>query len=301
MELRSAFRPRTAVRAGLLSWILTSLLVVTIGADPYAAAASPLQLHGALQRTASAAGGPGIGIVSHRGAAAVAPENTLAAFRIAIEQGVDFVETDVRLTADGVPVLMHDPDLDRTTDGHGPLSARTLEQVRALDAGGWFDAAFAGEPVPTLEEFVALLEPAPTRAFIELKGEWAPEQIGSVLQLLRDRQLVGRVVLESFELPNLSALREQAPEFARMLLTREFGDAVLQAAVELQVSAVGAREELFAARPAFVARIREAGIGAVVYTLNTPAKWDRAAAQGIDFIITDDPMSLAAWRAERAG
>ena len=92
VEWRKAIRPRIAVRVGVLSWVLTSMLVVTIGADPYAAAASPLQLHGALQRSA-AAGEGGVGIISHRGAAAEAPENTLAAFRIAIDQGVDFIET----------------------------------------------------------------------------------------------------------------------------------------------------------------------------------------------------------------
>lgn len=295
MTWRRAIRQRTALRAGLFSWVLTSMLVVVIGADPYAAAASPLQLHGALQRAESDA----TGVISHRGAAAVAPENTLAAFGIAIAQGVDFVETDVRLTADGVPVLMHDADLDRTTDGRGLLAARTLAEVRELDAGGWFDAEFAGEPVPTLEEFLDLLVPAPTRAFIELKGEWAPGQVAAVVQLLRDRQLVNRVVLESFEEENLEMLLQQAPEFARMLLTRDPGPAAMRAALELQVSAVGAREERLAAAPEFVAQARAAGMGAVVYTLNTERQWERAAELGIDFIITDDPVSLAEWRSAR--
>lgn len=300
MEWRKAIRPRIAVRVGVLSWVLTSMLVVTIGADPYAAAASPLQLHGALQRPATAGEG-GVGIISHRGAAAEAPENTLAAFRIAIDQGVDFIETDVRLTADGVPVLMHDPDLDRTTSGAGPIEQHTLEQVRALDAGSWFDPDFTGEPVPTLEEFVALLGPAPTRAFVELKGEWRPEQIATVLQLLRDNGLVNRVVLESFELVTLEMLRRQAPEFATMLLTREINERMLLTAVDLRVSAIGAREQLFLDAPHFIERIRGLGLGAVVYTLNHPEQWERAALHGIDFIITDDPVGLGDWRDEHRG
>lgn len=311
-----------AVRAGLLGWVFTTLLIVAIGIDPYAATASPLQLHGALQRVGASIAAPEgeaeiaatdpaeliaateeaagrVGIISHRGAAAIAPENTLAAFRLAIEQGVDFVETDVRLTADGVPMLMHDSTLQRTTSGRGPIAWHTYEQVRALDAGGWFDPEFAGEPVPTLEEFIELLQPAPTRAFIELKGEWSQTEVASVMQLLRDHQLVNRVVLESFEVPNLEMVQAAAPEYARMLLTRELSDETLNTAISLQASAVGAREGLFVENPDFVAEIRAAGMGAVVYTLNDEPQWLSAAAMGMDFVITDDPVSLAEWRERR--
>lgn len=313
MRWQSVARQHVLARAGLLSWVLTTLLLVAVSLDPYAATHSPLQLHGALQRAggvdaaASLGSGPSsslaatadrarLGIVSHRGAAAIAPENTLAAFQAAIAQGVDFVETDVQLTADGVPVLMHDPTLDRTTNGSGPISARNYEQVRALDAGSWFGAEFIGERVPTLEEFIELLQPAPTRAFIELKGEWNAEHVASVMRLLRDRQLVNRVVLESFEVANLEMVQELAPEFARMLLTRELSNEVLSTAVELQASAIGAREGLFAEDPGFVSEIRRAGMGAVVYTLNTDEQWRSAAEMGMDFVITDDPVSLAEWR-----
>ncbi len=322
----TSLRQRAIARAGLLAWLSVMMLVTAIVIDPYAATASPLQLHGALQRvgvnvitstestgsTALAAtgspinsvaidgAGAHVGIISHRGAAALAPENTLAAFRIAIAQGVDFVETDVQLTSDGVPMLMHDPTLDRTTNGHGPVATHTFEQVRTLDAGRWFNAEFAGEPVPTLEEFIDLLQPAPTRAFIELKGEWSEAQVESVIQLMRQNNLVYRVVLESFELPNLEMLQRVAPEFARMLLTRELSDEMMSTAVALQASAVGARETLFDDNPEFVAKIRAAGMGAVVYTLNSEKQWLGAAEKGMDFVITDDPVALAEWRSKRA-
>lgn len=286
-------RKRSVLRIGLLSWVFTSMLLLAYIIDPYAAAASPLQFHGALQREHD------IGIVAHRGAAALAPENTLAAFRLAVEQGVDFVEIDVRLTADGVPVLMHDADLDRTTSGSGPLAAHTLEQVQALDAGRWFSPEYAGEPVPTLEQFVALLGPAPARAFVELKGEWAPEQIAAVVELLRSNQLVHRVVLASFEIPALEQLRQQAPEYATILLTRELSDEMLETALSLRVSAVCAREQLFAESPEFFQRITRVGIGAIAYTLNAPEQWETAEATGVDFLVTDDPVALAAWRASR--
>ena len=94
-------------------------------------------------------------IWAHRGASASAPENTLAAFRAAEAAGAAGIELDVHLSADGVPVVIHDETVDRTTDGHGPVAALTLCRLRQLDAGRWFAPAFAGEALPTLEEILA--------------------------------------------------------------------------------------------------------------------------------------------------
>src|SRR5690606_15679836 len=109
-----------------------------------------------------------------------------------------------------------------------------------------------------------------------------------------------RVVLESFELPNLEMVQRVAPEFARMLLTRELSDEMMETAVALQVSAVGARENLFDDQPELVSKIRTAGMGAVIYTLDSESRWNGAAEKGVDFVSTDDPVSLAEWRAQRA-
>lgn len=290
-----AITESTALRAALLAWLLTSLLIVVIVLDPKAAsAASPMQLHGALQRS------EGVGIIAHRGAAALAPENTLAAFRVAIEQGADFVETDVQLSADGVAMLMHDPDLDRTTNGSGPIGARTFDELRSLDAGSWFGAEFAGERIPSFAEFIELLGPAPTRAFVELKGPWPAEQVAEVVGLLREQQLTHRILLASFERDTLEALRELAPEYATVMLTRELEQTDVDYAIALRVSAVCARGKLLAQQPREVGLLRDAGIGAIAYTLNTPKQWQRAADLGVDFFVTDDPPALAAWREARA-
>jgi glycerophosphoryl diester phosphodiesterase len=269
---------RGALRTGLLAWVLVPLLLVLWGATPHAAAASSMQMHGALHREGA------VGIISHRGAAAIAPENTLAAMRVAIDQGVEFVETDVQLTADGVPILMHDPTLDRTTSGVGAVAHRSFAEIRALDAGGWFAPDFAGELVPTLEEFLDELEPSTTRALVELKGEWATEQLESVTEL------------QSFEIPTLEGLQQVAPEFARVLLTREWDEGTVQQAVDLQVSAVGARTKLYDGRPELLERLRAVGIGSLVYTLNTEKRWAQASERGVDLVVTDDPVSLAVWR-----
>ncbi|EYT54881.1 hypothetical protein H490_0108405 [Leucobacter sp. UCD-THU] len=282
---------RRLARYGLLAWILVSLILLLCSLNPQSAAAeSTLRLHGALHRE-----GP-VGIISHRGAAALAPENTLSAMRVAIDQGVDFIETDVQLTADGVPILMHDFTLDRTTSGGGRVADHTLEQIKRLDAGGWFAPAYTWEPVPTLVEFVDLLGGAPTRALVELKGVWAPEQIASVVDLLRERQLVHRVALQSFDVHTLRMLQEVGPEFARVLLTREWDEPTVRLAGELQVSAVGARAKLYDERPELLDRLRAVGIGSLVYTLNSEKRWRAAVERGVDLVVTDDPVSLAEWR-----
>ena len=93
-------------------------------------------------------------IIAHRGASGSAPENTMAAFSLAVEQGAQVIELDVHMTADGYPVVIHDATIDRTTDGTGLVREKALADLRRLDAGSWYDARFVGEHVPTLEEVV---------------------------------------------------------------------------------------------------------------------------------------------------
>ncbi|MHA3724848.1 glycerophosphodiester phosphodiesterase [Leucobacter sp. HY1910] len=283
---------RLPPRTGLIAWLLVTALLVLFGAAPQASASSIMQLHGALHRDGS------VSIVSHRGAAALAPENTLAAMRVAIDQGVDFVETDVQLTSDGVPVLLHDLTLDRTTNGNGPVAMRDFAYVRSLDAGSWFDAAHAGEQVPTLEEFLDVLETANVRALVELKGEWTSEQLAAVGDLLQSRYMVNRVALQSFDEATLRGLQEIAPQFARVMLTREWDEAMVQLARELEVSAVGGRPKLIDRDRSLLGDLRSAGIGSLAYTLNKPGRWDRAIERGIDLIVTDDPVHLGSWRSD---
>ncbi|WP_255714238.1 glycerophosphodiester phosphodiesterase family protein [Pelagibacterium xiamenense] len=109
-------------------------------------------------------------MVCHRGSNRFAPENTLASARLSYDQGCAYVEVDVRETADGEIVVLHDPTLDRTTDGTGPVAHRTLAEVKALDAGGWFSRFHAGERVPTLRESIALCQTYGRQLYIENKS-----------------------------------------------------------------------------------------------------------------------------------
>lgn len=139
-------------------------------------------------------------IVAHRGASAMAPENTLAAFRAAVELGADAIELDVQRTADGQLIVMHDPTVDRTTDGRGPLAAHSLAALKALDAGGWFGPQFAGERLPTLQEAVNVIEEK-AGLFIEIKqGPVFDDSIETaVAAVIQDAGLTARCEISSFD------------------------------------------------------------------------------------------------------
>ncbi len=147
-------------------------------------------------------------IAGHRGDRADAPENTLPAFEAAFATGMEFVETDVQLTADGVPVLLHDPTVDRTTDGTGAIAELTLAQVQALDAGSWFGPEFAGTRIPQLSEFLDLLAATPHRkALIELKEYWTRDDLRRILEQIFLRGVQNRVVFASFHLGTIDEPR----------------------------------------------------------------------------------------------
>lgn len=234
-------------------------------------------------------------IAGHRGDKGGAPENTLPAFQLAIESAADFVETDVQLTSDGIPILMHDWMLDRTTNGTGPVWERTAEDIAALDAGSWFSADFAGTRVPTLEQFLDLVWDSPKRAILELKGSWNQDQVGIVAQQVRSAGMQDRVLLASFDLMTLQALAQVAPGIPRVIITREVvGDPAILAGACDAVAIVTSRGFL-ESQPDAVSLIHNAGLGVLVYTVNNEDGWSEATSLGVDGIITDTPSQLQRW------
>lgn len=233
-------------------------------------------------------------MVGHRGASARLPENTLTAFLAAWHAGVTWVEADTQPTADGVPVLLHDRDLNRTTSGRGPVRAAPLRDVATLTVRGW-----PGVWVPRLAELLAML--TPTRALLlELKGYHTSRQIHAVLDEIDVAGVAGRVLLQSFEVEVLRELRRAVPD-------RPFGLLVsaLDADPVARCGELGARYYNPAAgpllgRPAVVSDLHAAGVGVVCWTSNEPREWDALAGAGVDGIITDTPVELLT-RQRRAG
>ena len=240
-------------------------------------------------------------IASHRGGAANAPENTLPAITAALDGGFEYVEVDVALTADGHPVLMHDKTVDRTTDGHGRLASLTLAQVRQLDAGSWFDPAYAGTPVPTLQEFLDALVVADGRAILEFKGEWDAAAVAAAVADISGRGLERRVVLASFDARTLALAATESEVLSRLLVLKQLPSDVVSAVTEAGARGVVVSRKAVLARPEIVDELHAAGARVVVYTLNDDAQWDAVTALGVDGIVTDDPHTLSEWQAAYAG
>lgn len=160
-------------------------------------------------------------VAGHRGGTAVAPENTLPAVREALRAGFEYVEVDLALTADGHAVLMHDRTVDRTTDGHGPVAALTLDEVRQLDAGSWFSRAFAGTEVPTATEFLDVLAGSRARAIVDLKGTWTREAAADLVDGLIERGLERVVAVASFDARTLAYVQARSEVVARLISLKE--------------------------------------------------------------------------------
>lgn len=273
---------------------VASLVIAFLGASP--ARVSATELLGDPRTPGEAAF-----IASHRGGGATAPENTLPAIAAALEGEFGYVEVDVALTADAHPVLMHDAKVDRTTDGSGRLADLTLDEVRALDAGSWFDPAYAGTRVPTLEEFLDLLAGSGGRAIIELKGEWDAASAAHALDEVVTRGLDRHVAIASFDARTLALSAAASEVVPRLLILKHVPQDVVTAAEQAGVRGIIVDRKAVLARPEIVDELHGAGARVVVYTLNKDAQWDAVTALGVDGIVTDDPHTLSEWQSAYAG
>ena len=230
-------------------------------------------------------------LLGHRGAKKYAPENTLAAFNLALEQGADGVELDAKLSADGVVVVHHDVTVDRTTNGKGKLSQLPLAVLRELDAGSFFSDKFRGEKIPTLDE---VFESIGKRSVInvELTNYSTPRDslVEKVCELVRRHALQKRIIFSSFFAGNLKKAAAFLPDVPRGLLTQvsvlglwarsfgfNFGD---YAALHPYLTDVTAQQ---------VQRVHKLKRKINVWTVNTEADIRRLIGWGVDGLITDDP------------
>lgn len=235
-------------------------------------------------------------VIGHRGNSAAAPENTLASIASAVACGAGGVEIDVQLSLDGVPVVIHDDTLDRTTDGSGPVSATRSEEITSLDAGSWFGPQYAGEPVPLLADVLDLLVAAEhVQLLLELKGAWGADDVRRVTEAVEDRELGRRVVPQSFSVATVAALASVSPGLPRGLLVTELDDGVLDLCRDLGASACNPHGAALLARPELLARAHDAGLAVTPWTLNEPEHWAAARELGVDGVTTDRPAELVAW------
>jgi len=220
-------------------------------------------------------------VVAHRGASGIAPENTLSSIRRALEIGARMVEIDVHTTSDGEIVVMHDPDVSRTTDGSGLISGMSLAQMRRLDAGSWFGPEFRGEAVPTLDEALDLVGGSADLC-IEVKSASPRQVIGKVLE----HRYLEHAIIFDFNHPRLYEAKKLQPGVRALALGVSHDsltsvDPGLCNAVGCPFSKVDGE---------LVEKAHRLGLAVFVYTVNQADEMRRLAVLGVDAIITNLPQ-----------
>ena len=251
--------------------------------------------------------------IAHRGASALAPENTFASFVTAIELGVEWVETDIRMTRDGRLVCIHDATLDRTTNGTGPVNEMDLADIRRLDAGSWFYCPGAKVPwdinglrVLTLTEVLDLTR-GRTMLVLHLKSpELYPGLEQRILDDLEGAGVLdgeGDVLLESFSVGSMRLLALLAPQIPRIQLIMPDSDALSAGGLDKVAGyAQGIGPCQTSVTPDLIAAAHGRGLEVTPWTVNARPDMERLIRAGVDGIITDNPveLSMARQRAVRA-
>jgi glycerophosphoryl diester phosphodiesterase len=228
--------------------------------------------------------------IAHRGASGYAPENTFAAFRRAVAQGISFIETDLHLTRDAHFVAIHDETVERTTNGHGAIHDMTLAEARRLDAGSWFGSEFMGERIPILEEILDFTKKHDVVFYLELKpsGFWGGEH--ALISALRDTGEIPRCVIISFDAAILAALRKIEPTLMTGLLHDGKIEDPFEKAVEIGARQLAVRGDLVTHN--FIEKARKRDLQVVCWTVNSPAHMRMLASAGVDGIMSDYPDRL---------
>lgn len=230
-------------------------------------------------------------VIAHRGASLDAPENTLAAFRLAHAQGARMVELDARLAADGELVVIHDSTLERTTDGRGRVIEATSAALARLDAGSWRGAAWRGEPLPTLAQALELLAGLGMGVNVELKADpGEAERTGRAAgRLLREAwpSAGPPLLVSSFEEVALEALAESAPELPRALLREAAGADWREALERLGCTTLHLGAEHLGGDT--IEALVAAGVPVLVYTVDDPARARALLDAGCRAVFTDLP------------
>lgn len=230
-------------------------------------------------------------VIAHRGDKRHAPENTLSAFRQAADKGADAIEFDVKLSADGEVIVLHDKSVDRTTNGTGKAANLSLAELKTLDAGVLFPTQFPGEKIPTLEE---IFESVGKRLHMNVEltnySTLNDNLVEKVVELVRKFKMMDKVLFSSFSTRNLLIARRLLPEVPRGLLTlpgilgfwgRTFGWRGDYDGLNPYYSSINLR---------LIDKIHSRGKRVIVWTVNNEADIKRMISLSVDGVITDDPQ-----------
>ncbi len=227
-------------------------------------------------------------LIAHRCGGVLAPENTLAGLRVAAERGYRGVEFDVMLSADGTPVLIHDETLERTTDGRGRVAETSDAELARLDAGGWYGAQFAGEPIPAFGDAAELCLALGLRANVEIKPSRGVEAVTGQKVAAQARELwsgCAPPLLSSFSVEALAAARDAAPELPRGLLVDQPPPDWPALCRSLGCVSLHCSRRHFSLR--LLEEAQSAAVPLLVYTVNDSEDAAQLLRQGVTGVFTD--------------
>jgi glycerophosphoryl diester phosphodiesterase len=247
-------------------------------------------------------------ILGHRGASAIAPENTLAAFSQAISDGADGIEFDVRLSSDGVPVVIHDPTLNRTGLISGRVRELTSAQLKEIDVGTWFDkrsGAFTGEKLPTLEEVFDLFAGTSVALYVEMKcdADEGASLASAIVDQIHARNMKELVVVESFDLSAIREIKKIDPGArTAALFEPKFSKpvAAIRSQTIINLARTHGADEIALhhtlARKRILEEAQKEEFEIVVWTVDDPVWVDRARTYGIKALIANNPRPMVEFR-----
>lgn len=244
-------------------------------------------------------------IIGHRGASAVAPENTIAAFKEAIAVGADGVEFDVRLTRDRVPVVIHDGTLRRTGGLQRRVADLTWAELEQVDVGSWFDRKFAHATVPSLDQLLTLFESNNLVLNLEMKSDSASEHAplaDACCRLINEHSLKERVILSCFDLPVLKVVKNIDSEIKTAALFEPSlsnlsvlsNERIVNQAIAVGATALALHHRL--ARKDLIDKAKLLGWIVAVWTVDDPGWIERGRSSGVDALITNNPAAMLAHR-----
>jgi glycerophosphoryl diester phosphodiesterase len=233
-------------------------------------------------------------VIAHRGFSGDAPENTLAAFKKAIEVGSDMMEMDVHFSKDGQVVVIHDDHLERTTNGRGKVADHTLQELKKLDAGSWFGSPFSGEQIPTLQEVLELAK-GNILVNIEIKNEYlGPYTISDLadrtLQEVQRKRMVKQVIFSSFDPSPLERVKERNFHARVALLYHNPWNIPQEITGDKPFSILNLRRSFLTKDK--IAKIHEQGMKVNTYTVNSQKEMEQFIRWKIDGIFTNHPDRL---------
>lgn len=232
-------------------------------------------------------------IFAHRGASGFAPENTMEAFKLALEKGANGIELDVQLTSDGEVVVIHDDDVKRTTNSEGLVMSKTFEEIRSLDAGSWFSPEFAGVKIPTLEEVLDWMLTNSILLNIEIKTMprlYNKELVVKTLEMVKERKLGDRIIISSFEHRAVKDSFEIAPEIKTAALMM---GAILDVGKYCKENNFGCLHPFHAfVDEDMMKSCEKYGIEVNVWTVNSRKDGDLMGDYKVNSIITNYPNAL---------